>query len=129
MSLHPSNTIIVYILIFVNDYFSIITMKECISHAKHGRFPHRNNIFIICVYICFTTPFACLFEYISYSTKNMQNITRGKCQENTIKFLKKIFLTLKIGKLWVLPWEPTMFYTINKCCRCFCTCCCHWLHY
>ena len=79
MSLHPSNTIIVYILIFVNDYFSIFTMKECISHAKHGRFPHRNNISIIYVYICFSTPFACLFEYISYSTKNMQNITRGKC--------------------------------------------------
>lgn len=93
MSLHPSNTIIVYILIFVNDYFSIFTMKECISHAKHGRFPHRNNISIIYVYICFSTPFACLFEYISYSTKNMQNITRGKCQENTIEFLEKIFLT------------------------------------
>ena len=66
---------------------------------------------------------------ISIFVKNMQNILWGKCQENTIKFLEKNFLTFKIGKLWVLPWEPIMFYTINKCCRCFCTYCCHWLHF
>ena len=41
---------------------------------------------------------------------------RGKCQENTIKFLKNFFQTFKFGKLWVLPWEPMMFCTINKCC-------------
>lgn len=39
---------------------------------------------------------------------------RGKCQENTIKFLEKFFQTIKFGKLWVLPWEPIMFYTINQ---------------
>ena len=38
----------------------------------------------------------------------------GKCQENTIKFLEKFFQTIKFGKLWVLPWEPIMFYTINQ---------------
>lgn len=41
---------------------------------------------------------------ISIFVKNMQKILWGKCQENTIKFLEKIFSTLKIGKLWVLLW-------------------------
>ena len=40
--------------------------------------------------------------------------SRGKCQENTIKFLENFFQTFRFGKLWVLPWETLMFYTINK---------------
>ena len=36
---------------------------------------------------------------ISIFVKNMQNILWGKCQENTIKFLKKIFLDLQIWKI------------------------------